>query len=71
MSTDKNENKLIDSNINNSEESEHKIDKDKGKPDFVHKEKIIGPSHASASNDKVTTGIDSNELEYNPFRKIY
>jgi hypothetical protein len=61
-------------NIDQTEDqtSSHVLGKEKYKPDFTpDKEKIKGPSHASASEDKVEQGIELNEIEYNPFINKY
>jgi hypothetical protein len=63
--------KINNNEDNKTDKKKHEIDKDKGKPDFTpDKEKIKGPTHASSAQDKVTTGIESNEFDYNPFKKF-
>lgn len=72
--TDKKRVNKKDTFNDNSDEpkTSHELDEDKGKPDFTpENSKIVGPSHASSSYDKVEQGINMNEIEYNPLHRKF
>jgi len=52
------------------EDNEHEIYPKIENPDFTpEKQKILGPTHVSCSNDKVTQGIEEQEQNFNFINK--